>query len=437
MSAGSPASGGLPPLRVEKALGLLPDLESVAPLRALLLSISRPDEGALWSSSGPYLTLGKRGVQAEELERRMPEAFREVTEHLQALYGACIEALEAQQRGDGEAVAEALLKAGRFEQRAGRQVQARTWYEAALRVAESLQDRRPEIEVLRSLGALSLDLGLHADAARHFQRALALSEAEFDQAGAIASCAGLGEAALEQGQWPGAHAWFARGRRLAEASREQRSLGRMERHLGVLAQRQGNLKDASEHLRRARELLESAGAAEELARALSAQGDLEAQLGRYSVALAAHREALAWAQRESRNVVLELTIRLSIAHLHLEAGRLLEADEELRRSEEEAIAGNHTTQLIDIYTLMGRLRGRQADETGFVFFEQAIELCRSLKASPMSEARVYLEYGRFRSLLDQPEEARAYFERSRALFASLGESLQRDRAEAELQKVSA
>src|SRR2546425_11293713 len=73
-----PVSAPLPPVRVERALGLLPELEAVAPLRALLVSISRPDERSLWSSSGPYLTLGKRGIQPDELRRHMPRAFHQI-----------------------------------------------------------------------------------------------------------------------------------------------------------------------------------------------------------------------------------------------------------------------------------------------------------------------------------------------------------------------
>ena len=70
----APAS---PPVRVDKALGLLPELEALVPLRALLVSIARPADGALWASSGPYLTLGKRGIQPDELARRMPQAFHQ------------------------------------------------------------------------------------------------------------------------------------------------------------------------------------------------------------------------------------------------------------------------------------------------------------------------------------------------------------------------
>ena len=86
--------------------------------------------------------------------------------------------------------------------------------------------------------------------------------------------------------------------------------------------------------------------------------------------------------------------------------------------------------------MMGKLRGAQDDETGFVFFEQAIELCNTLERSPATEAQVYVEYGLFRERLGQREEARAYLERARAIFESLGEAVERDRVEAELRKVA-
>jgi tetratricopeptide (TPR) repeat protein len=424
-------------VRVQKALALLPDLEALLPLRALLVSISRPDERALWSSSGPYLTLGKRGVQPDELRRRMPEAFHRITAHLQALYRAYLEALECQQANDGGGSVAALLRAGQLEESVGRVAQARTWYEVALAVAETLQDRRPEVQLLGSLGHVALALGQLPEGARHFQRALALAEAEFDQGGAIAACQGLGDGAVAQGQWGGAQAWYARGLRLAEASGDRRSLARLERQLAVLTRKQGSLAAAGDHLRRAREAAEASGAPEEMGRVLETQGELDVELGRHEAAAAAYREALAWVQRAPRNATLELTIRLHIAELQLDQGRLLEAEEELRRAEQLAIRANTTQGLVQIYTLMGKLRGSEQDETGFVFFEQAIELCNTLERSLATEAQVYLEYGLFRERLGQRDEARAYLERAREILTYLGEAVERGRVDAELEKLSA
>ncbi len=424
-------------MRVQKALALLPDLEALLPLRALLVSISRPDERALWSSSGPYLTLGKRGVQPDELRRRMPEAFRRITAHLQALYRAYLEALESQQANDGSGAVAALLRAGGLEESVGRVAQARAWYEVALTVAETLQDRRPEVQLLSSLGHVALTLGQLPEGARHFQRALALAEAEFDQGGAIAACQGLGDTAVAQGQWGGAQAWYARGLRLAEASADHRSLARLERQLAVLTRKQASPAAAGDHLRRAREAAETSGDPEEMGRVLATQGELDVELGRQDAAAAAYREALAWVQRAPRNPNLELTIRLHIAELQLGQGRLLEAEEELRRAEQLAIAANTTRGLVQIYTLMGKLRGSEQDETGFVFFEQAIELCNTLERSLATEAQVYLEYGLFRERLGQRDEARAYLERAREILTYLGEAVERGRVDAELEKLSA
>ena len=431
---------GPPPVRVEKALALMPELEALTPLRALLVSIARPDEATVWSSSGPYLTLGKRGVHPDELRRRMPQAFHRITEHLQALFKGYVEALECQQRGDAPGVVVALLRAGRLEEEVGRHTQARNWYEVALRVAEALQDRRPEVEALRALGYVCLALGEYAAGARHFQRSLALAEAEFDQAGATAASEGLGDVALAQGQWGGAQAWYSRGLRLAEAASDAPRAGRLERQLGVLARKQRDLAAAGEFLRRARERFEVAGVADEadeMARVLNEQGRLDAQLGRYTAASAAYREALAWAQRAPRDARLELSIRLNLAELDLEAGRLLEAEAELRRAEQVAIGGHVIRPLAQIYTLMGRLRGAQEDETGFVFFEQALELVKAVERSVATEAQVYHAYGLFRGRLGQQDEARAYLERARELFDSLGEAVERERVEAELRALSA
>src|SRR2546430_12719413 len=109
-------------------------------------------------------------------------------------------------------------------------------------------------------------------------------------------------------------------------------MGRLERRRGVRPGNQGDLATAGDYLRRARERFEAAGRADEMARVLDAQGQLDAQLGRTTAAAAAFREALAWAQRAPRAPGLELSIRRNLAELDLEMGRWLEAEAELRRA---------------------------------------------------------------------------------------------------------
>ncbi|MGH7700104.1 MAG: tetratricopeptide repeat protein, partial [Gemmatimonadales bacterium] len=294
-----------------------------------------------------------------------------------------------------------------------------------------------ETDCLRRLGRVCLLLGHYDDAARHHQRGLALAEAEFDQAAAISASQGLGDVALARGEWTGARAWYQRGLRLAEAAGDTASLGRLEHQLGVLAFRRGDVTAAGEHLRRARERFEQLGEPVELARVLDSHGLVEAALGRHAAASAAYREALAWSRRAPQDPGAEVSIRLDLAELALGTGTLLDAEEELRRAESLAITRNLPRRLIRIYALMGRLRGLQGDETGFVFFEQAIELCRVLARSPGDEARLYEEYGAFRGRLGQADEARAYLERARDLFEALGKSVELARVQEELARVSA
>ena len=118
----------VPPLRVEQALRLVPHVESLAPLRALLLSASRPDEDRIWSSSAAYLTLGKRGVVPSELRSRLSDVLQGIRDHLAKQYEAAITALDGVRKGEAAGAVAALLEAGAREERGGRLAAARAWY---------------------------------------------------------------------------------------------------------------------------------------------------------------------------------------------------------------------------------------------------------------------------------------------------------------------
>jgi tetratricopeptide (TPR) repeat protein len=422
---------------VEQALRILPELEVLAPLRSVLVAAARADDMAQWGPSGPYLTLGKRGVQPEDLRSEIPKAIERVTSHLTALYEFYISALESRQRRDGASTVTALLQAGLREESVERLAQARAWYEVALTVSEELQDRRPEIETLRVLGHLGLQQGRYSVAARAFQRSFVLAEAEFEQAGAIAACQGLGEAAMVQGEWAGAKAWFARGLRLAEASDDQARMGSIEHQMARLALREGDLPAAEEYLARCSIRFERLGDATEIAKALNTKGLVETALSRHARAGNNYREALAWLRKADPNPSIEISIRLNLAEMYLRSNRILEAVEESRRAEALAIAENLPRRLIEIYSMLGRLSGHQNDETGFVFFEAAIELCRTMDCPPALEGQVYFDYGLFRGRLGQRDEARAYLERAREIYESVGGASELVSVRDELQKISA
>jgi tetratricopeptide (TPR) repeat protein len=424
-------------VKVEQALRLLPQLDALMPLRTLLLTSARSDDRTLWAGSGEYRTVGKREVEPAEMRLQMGQVLGQITAHLAGLYEAFIEALESIEGGDSAAAVTPLLSAGKREESIGRLDHARAWYTVALTLSEGLQNRRPEVETLLSLGRVAMDLGHYEESARNYQRGLVLAEAEFDEAGAMLACEGLGHVAVEQARWAGAQAWYARAMRLAETVGDERRIGQIHLALGEFARRKGELTSAGEELRRARERFEALGDAREMARVLTLQGLVDADLGEMPQASAAYREALAWTRRAEPDVALEVFIRTNFAKLHLAAGRYLEAEQEIRRAEQLAIAGNLPHQLVQIYALMGTSRGRQGDEAGFVFFEQAIELARTLDRSPLVEARVCYEYGVFQNRIARPDESRAYLEHAREIFESIGASVDLERVEAELHRLSA
>jgi tetratricopeptide (TPR) repeat protein len=409
-------------VKVEQALRILPGLEALAPLRGLLFSSALSEEDD-WAGSAQKLTVGKREVSPEEMRRHMATVLEQIVGHFSALYEGYVHALECLQgERPGDAVS-SLLEAGRREEVAGRLPQARVWLGVALGIAKGLQNRRPEVETLLELGRLSSTLGSLKEGARHYGRALAVAQAEFDNAGASAACEGLGDIEAEQANWDGARSWYDRALGYAEVSQDERRIAQTLHALGELARRTGELQMATDTLKRAHDQFEAQMGEEDMARVLTTEAMVLADLGLPARAAAAYREALAWAWRGSREPETEVFIRLNFARLHIETASFIEAEEEIRRAEQLAIAGNHIRQLAQIYTLLGRLRGRQEDEAGFVFFEQAIALARMLGRVPGLEAEIYQEYAAFKYAVGARAEAEDFLERARTIRADWIERL--------------
>jgi hypothetical protein len=399
------------PLRVEQALHLVPRLESLAPLRALLLTASSPDRQRAWASSEPYLTVGKRGIAPAELQERLSRVVDGVARHLTWQFEAALAALDRFHRGRApEAVAE-LLAAGQREERRGQIAAARAWYATALDLAEGLADRRPEITALLACGGTDRRSGAFPEAARKYQRSLALAEAEIDNASVLEACLALGELAVTAGNPDGARAWYTRALRQAQADDHRARIGRVLRQLAALALRVDDVGEAPALLRRARECFRPDDDAADLARLLQVQGLLHELLAD-DAAVADCREALMWALRAANVPETEISIRLQLARLLLARGRSLEAEDELRRAEQRALSGGHWASLVHVYLALGDARTRALDENGFVFFEQALELCRSIECASLLEAEAYRAYGAFREALGDDAAARAYAERA-------------------------
>ena len=101
-------------------------------------------------------------------------------------------------------------------------------------------------------------------------------------------------------------------------------------------------------------------------------------------------------------------------------GRTLEAAEEVREAEREALAAGVTTKLPEVYRLLGRIAYARGNGEGFVLFERALEVSRERHLPPLEEA---LTLDAYASSLRRPEDSgRADELRSRAaeIFRRLG-----------------
>lgn len=421
------------PLRVEQALRLLPDVEDLAPLRGFVVSLSSSRSPEAWAAAEPNRTIGKRTLDPTALRARVPQVLNRVTGRVAVLYDAAVDALESEQSGDYSQAVRALVRAGEYEEQGVRFSQAHAWYRQALGIAEQLRDRQPEMEALCHLGRLEASRGYLDEGARAFQRSLALAEAESDNEHAAGACKGLGDVLFAQSQWAGAEAWFTRGLQYAKSNRSL--AGSLTLGLGQAAQRRGEVDVAVERMGRALESFEAVGDTGGIIRTLLARGLMDAAQGKASQALATYREALSRLPVADPDPVLELSVRLRLAELYIDLGRLPDAEDETRRAEDLAIMHHQPRWLARVYVIMGKLRGRQGDENGFVFFEQAIELCRSGEPARRLEADVYREYAGFRTTMGDRHEARAYLERARELVEPFGDDVALERIDQELRQL--
>ena len=400
------------PLRVERALRILPDVGELSPLRALIISTSHPRP-----DPSPYDTVGKRLVDPAELRARARQVLERAKTALASLVETSIGVLEMEQARDRSAAVDALIDAGMSEELAGRLAQAQAWFESALRASQELHDRRPNVRALRNLGRVAAERGYFVEATRSLEECLAIAETEREAEEAALACRELGDLDTRRCDWRGAEAWYRRGTRFEGISPALA----VSLRLGV-ADAACERKDpvaAEAFLRLAVDASHELGDPSIDVSCATARGRLLAVRGDHVGALLAYQKALASVSEAGLPAHHEMEARLGICRLYLLWRELPDAVEEFRRAEDVAIRHGLRKHLILLYSIMGRAVGRDADETGFVFFEKALELCRDVEPIPWLEAEVYREYGAFRVDLGEGEEARAYSGRALELLRGI------------------
>lgn len=421
------------PLRVERALALVPDLEEFLPFSDALIGTSHPDGEKRWARSGAYATLGKRVVDGGRLGEVIPRITERMQERITRLFTLVLTAIQQQEAGNPAAVAETLVKAGELEEEERRLEKAEKFYAIALEIARDLRQKGPQILALRRLGRVNRAAGRLEEAWGWYQQSYSLSVDQMDVAGQVIACQGLGNLCDDRGERDQAQQWYERGLALAEGTDDPRLIWPFYPNLSILALMRGELDRAEELLARARKCIEAVGDESLLFYWYNNRGLLRMEGGDLAEAEQIFREGLA----RGPDPLWELLIRENLGQTLAQQGRLFEAEQEARRAEELAILHRYVPRLVEVYLLFGDISRARCDEEGFVFYEQALEVCRERGLPRVKAAAVHRGYGLLLKACGRPAEAQAYLQQARATYAELGLARELSRVEADLAELEA
>jgi tetratricopeptide (TPR) repeat protein len=419
-------------LRIEQALRALPEVDDIVPLRSALLGGARKDGERRWSASEAYETLEVRLANLDALAAELPALADAVRARAGAAMEHTLAALRAMEAGDHAGAALALVAAGEVQERAGRLPAAAGFYERARELGRKPRDRRAEGLALRRLGRVARAAGELERSLELYHEGFSVAEAQRDVQGMVVACQGLGNVHVDQGRWPEARTWYVRGVELlpADAAGPERvhlcsAMSAVERRLGRLSESAGWLDRGEEAARRAGD---SAG----LGYVLNGRGMLHLARGEHALAEAALRQAL----ETDLDPAARTGVMVNLAEPLLGLGRLPDAERVAREAERMAIRHGVFIKLPDVYRTLGAVARARGDAEGFVFFEEALRVCRRHGLPAVELAATQHHYGLFDEATGMRETAAARLRAALGTYRSLGAAVDAERVEKDLARVA-
>ena len=403
-------------LKVDQALKALPEVDDLLPFREALIGASREDGSRAWAASEAYATLDTRLADPAALDAQVAALAERARERVERGMRQAVAALRAMEALDWAAAARALVAAGEAEEAAGRPETAEGWYRKALELGRKPRDRAAEGLALRRLGRAARARGHLERAARMYRQAFEVAAAQRDADGAVVACQGLGNVHVDQGLWAEARAWYLRGLELLPPGAPPVLRWQLFVNLAVVERRDGLADAAAQWLDRAAAVVDETG--DDAGRMHVEHGRARLHLARGEAAAAegAARRALALpAEPFSRATAL-----LTLAEALLARGEPGEAERAARQAERVAIGARLVAKLPDVYRALGKVARARRDAEGFLFYEQARELCEEHRLPLIELAAVQHEYGAFEAELGMRESGRARLEEALRLYERLG-----------------
>lgn len=390
------------PLTLDQLRETLPPLDELRPVFDHVLATSTPPEGQRWASSALLGTAGGRIAQLDDVLRDF-EAVAEVeARHLAAIHELVRVVLKALAADDRQVAAEALLEAAGLEEGRDRFDRAFAYADAAHRTLSTRDSTALSARAERRRARAARFSGRFDTAFRDYSGAYARAQALGDTQGAAEAAIGAGNVLEDQALWNDAEAWYG----VAVAAMDRAGYDGAERwqallNIHVVLRSQGRLAEAAERLAEARHAASSASDESALpflenaeGQWLMADGSVEEAIDHLTLALAA-----------APNSRARVIIRLNLAEALHASGRTLDAAEEARRAERDAIAGSHESQLPEVYRLLGRLAADAGSADAFVLFERALSLIERRSLPRVQRARTLQMYAEAERTLGRHERA--------------------------------
>lgn len=379
-------------LTVDQVQALLPDAEELRPLIDRIIVLSEADPSRRWSGSGELVTVGQRLVSLDLVERETAALAQAIRRHVEGTYRQTVRALEALANGDREGAVDLFLELAKRESELGRVREAYGYVRSALQVASGLED--PDRTVEASLqGARIARARADFDAAEtHYRQAFEVASSTGRTSEALTALVGTGNLFVDRGRWDEAESWYHRALALME---EEGLRGPQEWHaalnLSIVHRMKGDFETSETWLDRAEEGHPTHPEPAGPSLLANARGQLLMAKGKPGLAEAHLREAVDRAtDRDARVAML-----VNLGECLLALGRVLDAAEEGRRAEEEAVLGPVVSRLPEVYRLLGRVAGARGLDDGFVFFERAVDIVRQRDLPRFELAQSLEAYGEF------------------------------------------
>ncbi len=366
---------------------VLPDLDELRPVLDHVLSASVPDETRRWAGSGELETSGTRLVDADSLSGAARALADREHEHTVRLYELVMSAVSLLNDGKTAEAAVAFLEAAALEEGRDRTQRAASYAEAAYHIAQDSGDSATAGLALRRRARARRSLGRLGEAERDYVRAHEIANAVSDTRGSAEAAIGAGNVLEEQGRWDEAEKWY----REALTTLDQHGLVTAERwhallNLHVVLRSKGSLEESMRVLQEAEAVASSLD--NQHAGFDNARGQWHMAQGNFQEAERHLRSAL----EASTGAWLRVNARLNLAETLLAAARPLEAAEEVRRAEQDALLSGLPQKLPEVYRLLGRIASSGGNPDAFVLFERALEIIKTRQLPEHEEALTLQAY---------------------------------------------